>query len=228
MGSYSSSEATRLAFIMAAGELFAEHGAKAVSVRAIAKKAGENVGNIHYHFGGKDGLFDAVLAYAMQPWAEDPFGRLVRENANLLSCRDGQALLVSMMIDLYFKIILENDRPYWCGALMFQMLQHELPVSKAIFEKCAQPIFENFFSVYKRITGSDDIEMAVCWLSTITAPAHLFSISPRTLKRIHRINPQAESLKEKLRAMTCKCALLNVGLDCQAAAGVELKKGMDL
>ncbi len=45
----------------AAVSAFAEHGFEAASVRDITAKAKVNQGAITYHFGGKDGLYRAVL-----------------------------------------------------------------------------------------------------------------------------------------------------------------------
>lgn len=45
----------------AAERLFAERGIDAVSVRAVNAAAGANVAAVHYHFGSKDSLLDAVL-----------------------------------------------------------------------------------------------------------------------------------------------------------------------
>ena len=49
------------ALIEACTQLFAERGIKAVSIRDIADKANVNSALISRHFGGKDGLVEAVL-----------------------------------------------------------------------------------------------------------------------------------------------------------------------
>lgn len=49
----------------AAEALFAERGIDAVSVRAVNAAAGANVAAVHYHFGSKDALVDAVLRRRM-------------------------------------------------------------------------------------------------------------------------------------------------------------------
>ncbi len=54
-------EAVREALIEAATELFANHGASAVSVRDIAKKARVNHGLVHRHFGSKSALQKEVV-----------------------------------------------------------------------------------------------------------------------------------------------------------------------
>jgi AcrR family transcriptional regulator len=54
-------EITRAALIDAAAELFAAHGVEGVSIRSINSQAGLAAASVHYHFGSKDRLLDAVL-----------------------------------------------------------------------------------------------------------------------------------------------------------------------
>src|SRR5436190_3123295 len=53
--------ATRRRLIGASERLFAEHGIDAVSIRAINHAAGLGSASVHYHFGSKDALVEAVL-----------------------------------------------------------------------------------------------------------------------------------------------------------------------
>jgi AcrR family transcriptional regulator len=52
---------TRAALIDAAAELFAAHGVDGVSIRSINAAAGLAAASVHYHFGSKDQLLEAVL-----------------------------------------------------------------------------------------------------------------------------------------------------------------------
>jgi len=52
---------TRAALIDAAAELFAAHGVDGVSIRSINSQAGLAAASVHYHFGSKDKLLEAVL-----------------------------------------------------------------------------------------------------------------------------------------------------------------------
>ncbi|MFA5885240.1 MAG: TetR/AcrR family transcriptional regulator [Acidimicrobiia bacterium] len=54
----------------AAERLFAERGVDAVSVRAVNAAAGANVAAVHYHFGSKDALVEAVLRRRMDALGE--------------------------------------------------------------------------------------------------------------------------------------------------------------
>jgi TetR/AcrR family transcriptional regulator len=51
----------RDALLDAASRLFAQHGATEVSLRRVASEAGVTPAMVHYYFGGKEGLYDALL-----------------------------------------------------------------------------------------------------------------------------------------------------------------------
>lgn len=52
---------TERRLLLAAESLFAERGIDAVSLRAIMAAAGANVASVHYHFGSKDALVQALI-----------------------------------------------------------------------------------------------------------------------------------------------------------------------
>lgn len=60
----------------AAEHLFAEHGIAATSLRAITSEASANLASVHYHFGSKEALIEAVFARRLEP--------LNRERSRLL------------------------------------------------------------------------------------------------------------------------------------------------
>jgi AcrR family transcriptional regulator len=66
-------EITRRALIDAATAVFADQGYEGGSVRAITQKAKANQAAITYHFGGKEGLYRAVLQAALHAFDEANF-----------------------------------------------------------------------------------------------------------------------------------------------------------
>lgn len=57
----SSQEETRWRLLQAASEVFAEVGYRAATTREIARRAEVNLASIHYHFGDKASLYQAVF-----------------------------------------------------------------------------------------------------------------------------------------------------------------------
>jgi len=70
-------EGTKRRLIEAAGEVFAQKGYRAATVRAICQRAGASVSAINYHFKDKDALYEAVFEYghriAMEKYPHDMY-----------------------------------------------------------------------------------------------------------------------------------------------------------
>ena len=62
--------------ISAAADMLGEIGPRALSVRAVAERAGVNHGLVHHYFGGKDGLLTAAMAFLV-----DEHARFAREQS---------------------------------------------------------------------------------------------------------------------------------------------------
>lgn len=57
---------TRKKLLEAGARLFGLHGFEATSTRALAQEAGVNLSGIPYHFGGKEGLYRAVMEQGIE------------------------------------------------------------------------------------------------------------------------------------------------------------------
>lgn len=208
---------------MAAGALFAEKGVDAVGIREISTLADENMGNIHYHFGGKQGLLKAVIDFALEPCYQDIFNKYIKENESLFASKEGQARLVSGMIDLHFKTIFSSDRPLWCGMLIDQLiLKKHLPVTDETFQTTINSFTSAYFQIYQRITGNYDMENAVAWLLSISSPCTVLArhmCTNTTFKDFLKI--QDDSVVKKLRNIVIRSALANLNLIEEADAAIQ-------
>lgn len=72
----SPSSGTRERILAAAEALFAEHGFAGTSLRRVTGAAGVNLAAVHYHFGSKDGLVEAVLRRRLDPLNEQRLSHL--------------------------------------------------------------------------------------------------------------------------------------------------------
>lgn len=96
--------------IVAAAELLAEVGPRAVSVRTIAERAGVNHGLVHHYFGGKDGLLKAAMS------------RLVDEHATYASTRSkGKPLPAPLAL---------VDDPGYLRAIVRSVLDDEMELAR--------------------------------------------------------------------------------------------------
>ncbi|MEE9369598.1 MAG: helix-turn-helix domain-containing protein [Pontiella sp.] len=124
MTTYSSSDSTKTTIIHAAGELAAELGFTNVTTRAVADRSGENIGSIHYHFGGKDGLFEAVIREAMggccHEGQDEAFNSL-----DASSTPEQLSGIVRWIIESEITDMFRSDRPAWHVPVMYQLLQRD-------------------------------------------------------------------------------------------------------
>ena len=104
----------------AATQLFAEKGFSGVSIRELAAAAGVNSSLISYHFGGKEGLYEAVVASQY----ERVIGRFEKIATAPGTARD--------KIRMYAEVIRLNhtvDQPF-----MARLIQGELSMPTACLE----------------------------------------------------------------------------------------------
>ncbi len=69
---------TKTRILDAAELLFMEHGFEATSLRQLTAAAGANLAAVHYHFGSKEELFEAVLTRRLDPMNEERIALLDR------------------------------------------------------------------------------------------------------------------------------------------------------
>src|ERR1051326_6716578 len=62
---------TKTRILDAAERLFVEHGFEATSLRSLPSAAGVNLAAVHYHFGSKEELFQAVLTRRLDPMNQE-------------------------------------------------------------------------------------------------------------------------------------------------------------
>jgi AcrR family transcriptional regulator len=94
--------------LTAALKLFAEQGIDAVSIRAVNREAGLGPASVHYHFGTKEALLDAVI---------DVYGDSViqqtKDRAQAILASDGPTTsrdLVAMLAEPYLELIANHSQ----------------------------------------------------------------------------------------------------------------------
>jgi len=97
------SDRTRAQILRAAFELFVERGFDAVSIREIAAASGVTKSLIHHHFGGKEGLWDAVKDMAFGPYYE-------QQRSELAEAEEPGADLLIRGVTNYFRFLRDNPK----------------------------------------------------------------------------------------------------------------------
>lgn len=149
MAIYETSVKTREALIHAAGELAAEKGFASVSTRAIALRAGENVGGIHYHFGSKEKLFEAVVLTVVQVWKDNPIIDLTSHYDK--ATPDCQALAIRAIVHRNITLLFGRKSPRWHCRVIFQVMQNKGPLREIFQAEIITPSHAAITALLQRI-----------------------------------------------------------------------------
>ncbi len=133
-----------------AEKMFAEHGIAAVSLRSIISEAGVNLAAIHYHFGSREGLVEAVFERRVGPINEERIALLDEYEARA----GGEPLAVEDVLRALFgpAIRLSQDPSRGetflriCGRFYAEPGDYMEP----IFERLFRDVIERFMAAFRK------------------------------------------------------------------------------
>ena len=132
-GKSSDDRETRARLLHAAARLFAERGYARVTVRDICKKARANVAAVNYHFGGKDGLYRAVMRHAME----------TMHATTVDASEAGRGLPAAERIRAYVSVFADRllgvHHETWIHQLMLREMSDPTPALTMVAEEVLKP-----------------------------------------------------------------------------------------
>lgn len=186
MKEYSKSKITKMKLINAAGEIVINEGLHALTVRAVAKQAGEQINSVHYHFGGKEGLYMETVRYAVSEWVEYNWSAYVKRNIDLFSTLSGKVKVIKDLVDIHFRLVFLSEKPSWCLHLLNTSMQVPGDGRDYILENFGNAHYRMLQKVYKLIIPEGSISDAHMWAMFFMAPfLHATIFLPHTLMAPH-------------------------------------------
>ena len=156
-------EETRARLIEVGSRLFAQKGYDGVSMRTLAAEAGVNLATVGYHFGGKPGLYQAILEriiafrYEIFPKAEEVRARIEAAGSDRAAlCR-----VADWFVDRVARELLGHSELAWAAF----MVSRELAQPSEWFELLAREFFTPSMDALRALvtgvlppeTGSEEI-----------------------------------------------------------------------
>jgi len=173
MPEYAISRRTRNKLINAAGELAAKHGYRNMSMRAIAARAGENLGSIHYHFGGKKGLLMAMMQAILAPWIDNPIEATLAPLRRRLKTRAGQTRALRACVHRHFEDLVLTNFPGWHMPVLFQVLQQRTPLRDLLIKHVMRPTERVMTEVLQHVRPGISREDILLTIHVMIAPIEL-------------------------------------------------------
>src|SRR5688572_27003224 len=125
---------TRNRVLEAAGEIFAEVGYRAATVRQICEKAGANVAAVNYYFGDKEQLYLAVLHSV-----PDAHSEKYPSNGRLRAGSTPEERLRAYIESLLHRVF-DPGRPGWHAKIIARELAEPTRALDSLLEEIAGPL----------------------------------------------------------------------------------------
>jgi AcrR family transcriptional regulator len=136
---------TRLRLLNAAGQVFAEKGFRAATVREICTAAGANVAAINYHFGDKERLYSEVLRFSHACAVQ-------KHPPGMDDAADPELRLRAFVVS-FLRRVFDSGRPAWHEKLMSREMVEPTSALDELVRQDIQPRYEQLSEVIRGIIG---------------------------------------------------------------------------
>jgi AcrR family transcriptional regulator len=154
-GSAELTQQTRARLLEVAGEVFAEYGFRAATIREICRRAEANIAAVNYHFRGKEGLYSECLSHFLTAALEKyPPTMGLGENPT-----PEQKLHAYVRSFLYR--ILDESRNGCYGRLIARNMIEASPFLDVCAEQFFRPMAQRLYGIIREIVGANVPERQV-------------------------------------------------------------------
>ena len=152
---------TEARLLEAAGQIFAEFGFRAATVRQICDKARANVAAVNYYFGDKEQLYLAVLRSVPDAHAEK------YPSAARLSTGSPAKIRLRGYIESLLQRVFDPGRPGWHAKIIARELAEPTRALDSLLEEVAKPLHRELAGIVREILGpsATDEDVRFCALS---------------------------------------------------------------
>ena len=146
-------DATRLALIHAALDLFGAKGFEGASTRAVAAAAGANLASIAYHFGGKEGLRLACADHVVETIRGVLGPTLAATGSTPLTPAEARALLERVLAAFVAFMVVRPEAQSIARFVVREMFE-PTEAFERIYAEAFAPMHERFCAVWAAATGA--------------------------------------------------------------------------
>lgn len=210
MSGYTTSDTTKMRIIQAAGELAAEVGFDNVTTRMVADKCEQNIGSIHYHFGGKDGLFEVVVREAIGGCCAERCALI--DGLSEKSTREELSGMIRSMISSEISDMFRSDRPGWHVPVIYQLLQRDDHLYEVFDQEVLVPGTEHMARFYKIIDPNMSDWDIHLYKMLMKMPIYAHGDYMKTMLKMLKTDHYAEAYLQRMEDLIVKQTQLMLGL----------------
>lgn len=217
-GSPSNGSETKERILDAAERLFAARGISGTSLRAVTRAAGVNLAAVHYHFGSKEALCQAVLARRIHPLNLERLERLKEIEAQAKDRPSVEAIVEAFIAPvLRLKHELGERGAVWStlmGRLYSEPVELVAPLLRAQFEELGRRFLAALCRALPELPPNEVFQR---FQLSVGVLAHTLS----NLQRIE-VLPEYAAAERDDETLARLCRFVNAGMrapNAPAAAG---------
>ncbi|MBK1703485.1 TetR/AcrR family transcriptional regulator [Halochromatium glycolicum] len=196
---------TRERLLQAALEVFAERGYDAATIREICRRADANVAAVHYHFGDKRKLYEAIYGRLFETLRQ-------RRTAFLPSDAPAEQRLrvhIQALFEEIFCCSNDSERQVQLSTIYLNEMAHPTEVLDLIVSEHLEPDARELYQIVANLlnTSADDPLTIDCAASVIGQILYYYHAMPI----ISRLHPDRPPVRERLDALIEQVWLFSLG-----------------
>jgi len=209
---YKKGRETRELLIDTAGELAAETGFASVSMRAVADRAGENLGSIHYHFGSKDALFEKVVQTAIADFKEQPSWSAVAELEAVDATPEKLSQVIREIVHQQICMLFNPENPHWHARVIYQLLQREDSLYELFEREVLEPDIAAMRKLFLMINPAMDDDEVLLHTLILNMPIFSHANYMPTILKLLKASQYSDEYLRKLEDLLVRQTQMLLGL----------------
>jgi TetR/AcrR family transcriptional regulator, regulator of cefoperazone and chloramphenicol sensitivity len=213
--------ATRSQILQTAGEIFAERGYAETTSKEICHRADANLASVNYHFGSKDGLYEAVLIEAHRQIIS------LEELRSIVEHHDDPRLSLRLVL-MHFVELAGQPEASWGLRVVLREMMSPSPLAPALVQRAMLPKMKLVLGLVSSIMKlPEDHSSVQVGLAMVMIPCACLVIIPKTVKyrafpALHR--SPAETVDDMMRYALAGLDALSHQGKCSSVAAVTARK----
>ena len=186
---------TRERLLGAALEVFAERGYDAATIREICSRAGANVAAVHYHFGDKRKLYQAIYGTLFETLRQRRTGFLPAD----APAGERLKVYIRALFEEIFCSPGNSNRQVQLSTIYLSEMAHPSEVLDLIVAEHLEPDARELYSIVAELLGTapDDTDTIDCAASVIGQVLYYYHAGPI----VSRLHPDRPPVPERLDAL---------------------------
>ncbi|WP_320043556.1 CerR family C-terminal domain-containing protein [uncultured Desulfobacter sp.] len=201
---------TKERLLEAAIDVFGRHGFDSATTRMIAKAGNVNIAAIPYYFGGKGGLYQAVINHIAGHIKNEAGDLLEQIGGMTFNQKDGpkQARkLIQAVLERFINFIAGSEQGPRFSRIILREQMFPSPAYDTIFEGFLKPVLDALSTLIMAASGESDPRQATFKAMTLMGQVIIFRVARETIVRGLDLEGYSPQELEEIRRVVVTNAL---------------------